>query len=119
MKTFEIKDGVNLEEIQKMKPLLFVVLGYFLEFCQLHNLPAKITNIGSVFHVSVSTTHSEGRAFDASVKGWTKRDISDCIQFLDDKVGYAGAYSLSDGKQRVAVYHDAGLGPHFHMQIRR
>lgn len=106
-------------DLQQVQPLLLVVLGWFVHFCDSHELHCEVTNIFGKFAVSKSDTHPEGRAFDASVRGWSKQDVDDCLQFMDDKAGRLGAFSASDQKQRVVVYHNVGLGNHLHFQIQR
>lgn len=117
--TFKEDEGCLVTELQKVSPLLIIVLGHFLTFAQKNNLPVVITNVGTTFHVSQSKTHIEGRAFDASVNGWNKLKISELIAYMEKSVGHLGAQSVSDGKQRVVVYHDAGLGYHLHFQVYR
>lgn len=115
---FTTKPEVDMEDFKQMKPLLIVVFGYFLQFCAENKINPNLTHILGDLHVSKSRTHSEGRAFDVSTRGWTAKQIDDCIVYMNDKVGHLGAYSASDGKQRVIVRHDAGMGDHFHCQIK-
>ena len=120
VKTFEIKEGNKAEDLQSLKAEVFIVLGYFLIYCREKKLHAELTNILQKFSVSKSDTHPEGRAFDTSVKvNWSKKDIDDCIEYMDEKVGHFGAISASTGKRRVAYFHNAGLGDHFHFQVSR
>lgn len=112
-------DAGDFSEFQTVSPYLIIVLGYFFSFCEGHNVPCKITNIKNKFKVSKSSTHPDGRAFDASVRGWTPEKIQKCVKWMDKEVGYLGALSASDMKARVVVYHDAGLGSHFHFQVTR
>lgn len=118
MKRFNIKEDNNIEEFMDLSPLMFIVFGHFLLFAQQRNLPVTVTNITNKFDVSISNTHPEGRAIDISTRGWTEQEITSCLFYLDSKVGHLGAYSSRSGKQHVAIHHDSGLGPHFHLQVK-
>lgn len=118
---FKLKqsDGCLVSDLQKIHPPLIIVLGYFCRYCDENGLPCNLTNILSKFKVSKSTTHPDGRAFDASPRGWKKSDITKCIKFMNRHVGHLGAISSKDKKRRVAVYHNAGKGWHFHFQVAK
>lgn len=119
--SFAIKDDPTLkaEDIMLVKPAMLVVLGYFTSYAEQNKLPVVITNVVLSFPTSRSTTHPDGRAIDISARHWTPEHKQGVIKYMEDKVGYLGAYSFSDGKQRVIIYHDGGLGAHFHLQIHR
>ena len=115
----KIKQDVLITELQQVRPDMLVVLAYFSLFCWENNLEGVGTSVFEEITDRATKTHTEGRAVDVSVKGFGPRDITNCIEYLNENVGHLGAYSLSDGKQRVAVYHNVGLGPHIHLQVTR
>ena len=118
---FSIKESEHclITDFQKVRGDLLVVLGYFVSFCDKNSLECKVTNVVGKFPQSKSDTHPEGRAFDASLRGWNETKIKECMTFMDMACGQLGAVSARDGKRRVIVRHDAGLGDHFHFQVRR
>jgi hypothetical protein len=115
--TFNLKHGIEPKDLQRMSPKLFIVWGYFTLFATERDLPIEVTNIKEKFNVSVSNTHPEGRAIDVSVRDWSILEIGELKGYLEAKVGHLGAISLRTNKPRVVVYHDAGLGSHFHLQV--
>lgn len=78
-----------------------------------------ITNVKMKFPISRSNTHPEGRGVDISARGWNSKQVQNVIEYMQENVGHLGAYSLRTGKQNVIIYHDAGLGKHFHLQVHR
>src|SRR3990167_760443 len=117
---FEFKNNVALTDLKKMNQALIIVLGYASYFCNLSNLPCLITSIFDEAIGRQTDTHREGRAFDISVRNWGKEDIEEFIDFMNRRVGYLGAISNSDGKQRVVVYHKVkGNEYHLHAQVNR
>lgn len=119
-KTFELKDDgdVKPEDLQYMDPKLLIVLGTVVGFCHFRHFPCKLTNVRNEYKQSVSKTHSQGRAFDISVRNLTNDQINEIISYAEDMVGYLGAITAS-GQQRVVVLHDAGKGNHLHFQVYR
>lgn len=114
-----LKENVLVTDLQMIRPDLFIVLGYVSWWCFNNNLPCRVTSLIDDVPQRVTATHAEGRAADVSTRGFGPKDITNLISFLEEKVGDMGAFSKSDGKQRIAVYHDAGLGFHIHIQVKR
>ena len=114
-----VKPGVSFEDFKDVNPSLIIVLGWFFSFCEKNGLDCVITSIKEHVDGRVTATHEDGRALDASVQGFSDGDIIQCIEFMNKNVGHFGAYSKSDNKQRVIIYHDVGLGRHFHLQVKR
>lgn len=111
------KPDADPAELYHMTPKMLLVFSLFVNYCKQKNLPVLVTNIKHKFPQSKSRTHPEGRAADFSVRGWTKSDIKLAIEYMN-KVAYKyGAISASTGKPRPIVYHDVGLGAHFHLQV--
>ena len=117
--TIDVKNEINFEDFKEVDAKLIIVLGYFSLFCYENKLDCKISSIKEEVQGRQTTTHRDGRAFDASIRSFGNGDILKCIEFMNKHVGHLGAYSASDGEQRVIVYHDIGKGPHFHFQVHR
>jgi len=114
-----VKHGNDFREFQTVTPPLIIVLGFYFHFCEMRNLNCRVTNITHQYDQSISLTHADGRAFDGSIIGWPEPAIDDCLDYMDENAGHFGAYSASDGVQRVVVRHDAGLGDHLHFQVKK
>lgn len=117
------KPGVNSSDWSKVKPELLILIDYVMSHCETHNLPLVITSIirPKIPGVSKSVTHQEGRAFDVSVRGWSQEDIDFLVSNINEKFTI-GAISLTDKKEREAIYEDgikAGVGAHIHLQCRK
>lgn len=121
------KPGVDKNDWDKVHLNLLILAEYVLAHTETYNLPMVITSIirPKIPGVSKTDIHAKGRAFDLSVKGWSKEDI----QFLADTVNEKftiGAISLRDHQEREAVFEDAEFNkngnqtkwPHFHFQVR-
>lgn len=119
-KNFTCKEGVDIEDFQYMSPYLMSMFSYFLGYCLQHNLPCVITSIKDEAKGRVSKTHEQGRAFDASVRGWSEFHIQRVIHLMNNKFKHIAAISASDGQPRAIVYHKVkGNAWHFHAQVRR
>lgn len=118
---FEFKDSEHCYPslLQEVDPKLLIVLGFYVRFSRKRGLPCVLTNIIGKFKQSESNTHPEGRAFDTSVRGWDEGDIKDCIEYMTTHTQSLGAVSRKDGIRRSVVYHDVGLGAHFHFQVHK
>ena len=121
MKRFKLKDGIEPGDMTVMSPKLLIAFGWFVHFAEQRELPVVVTNIKKKFSVSVSNSHPEGRAIDISTKnsGWTDEDIETVELQMRLQCEELGAISSRTGKPVVAYHHDAGLGPHFHIQVSR
>jgi hypothetical protein len=121
------KEGVNKDDWKKVHPNLLVLADYVLAHTETHKLPMVISSIirPKIPGVSKTDIHAKGRAFDLSVRGWSKEDIV----FLEDAINEAftiGAISLRDHKERECLFEDAEFNekgdqtkwPHFHFQVR-
>lgn len=122
LKALHHKEGVNKDDWDKVHHNLLVLADYVIAHTETHQLPMVITSIIRPMIKGVSKTdiHSKGRAFDLSVRGWSKHDIEFLLDNINEKLTI-GAISLRDGKEREAVYEDgisAGKGAHFHFQVR-
>ena len=120
--SFKFKYDKDMAGMTLIHPILLMVFADFNLWAYERDLPVKVTRIidERIEGISVSDTHSEGRAIDVSVVGWSTDEIDDAI-FYFNKL-YAdlyGAYSYSDGHPRIVVPPNHGTAPHLHFQIRR
>jgi hypothetical protein len=111
------RPDVDPEEFLGLDWKLYIVIGYFKLFCEKNKLECCLNSIKEFISGRISKSHEEGRAFDASTKQMTQEQIDNCISFMNEKVGFLGAYSKSDKKQRVVIYHNSGNGYHLHFQV--
>lgn len=117
---FSFKHKEQGPDLKYISPKLMIVFGYFCSYAIRHKLPVVITNVLEKFSVSTSNTHPEGRALDISVKNWSEEDIETVQKYMQATVEEDfGAISAKTLKPNVIVYHNAGLGPHFHIQVSR
>ncbi len=76
---------------------------------------AKTTKAEDDLLKRVSKTHQEGRAIDISYHGWTKENADKFIAYFSHK--YASVAAITSSGPKLIVFHDAGSGNHFHVQI--
>lgn len=112
------KKGVNPSDWKHVDAKLLILAALYVHFCQRNGIPIMFTSIirAGIPGVSISRTHIEGRAFDASAHGWTT-DLVD--EFLEHNADYQsiGAISKSDGVARCFLFHE-GTAFHLHAQVR-
>lgn len=65
-----------------------------------------------------SNTHEQGRAVDIRTRDWTEEMITDSRDWLNSRFA-TGAFFRDGPPMKVAIYHDSGHGPHFHLQVAR
>lgn len=100
------------------------LLCEMLRWCQVRGIDPvvteTVTTIGEDNALKrVSSTHREGRAFDIRTRGWLKKDIEDFMAHFNNTHWSLGAISAKTGKPNLIVHHDAGTGPHFHVQLAK
>lgn len=117
---FKIKHNVDIGDLSEITPELFIVLGHLFLFCKREGLESicKVTSLKDDVEAREFNTHSDGRAADISVKGWSRMQIQQCIVYLNLMAKEYGAYSESDKKQRLVVDKLHGTGPHLHIQVK-
>lgn len=112
----------NYIDLVLIKPRLLQIMAEMVMWCASEGLPMEITRIiDGRLSVSISDTHSEGRAFDmANTHGWTEKLRVEFTKHFNDLYGqkYGTSAKVSD-KPKVVVYNTHGTGPHFHIQVRR
>jgi N-acyl-D-aspartate/D-glutamate deacylase len=125
---FSFKNPKELDSLLTMSPYLLQGFTDILIYCWHRNLPVVITRAVAweIPGVSKSSTHSEGRAIDISVRGWSADQIDAFVKHFNDKYGESiGAISATTGKGTFVVFHNAldkngtAYGWHFHVQVRR
>lgn len=117
----QYKNPYDKEHWSKVHPNLITLRDYFEAYCDKWKFTFVVTSIirPKIDGISTSTTHEEGRAYDASVFGWDIDSINDLV--IDCNKQFAksiGAISAKDGIARAVIYH-FGTGPHFHFQVRK
>ncbi len=117
----ECKPGVKFEDFQEVNTALLTLLAAFCMYCDQLKKPCIITSIKSdCVKGRSSTTHCDGRAFDASSKHFTKEQIDAFVNHTNIVYKGIAATSLSDGEKRAVIYHKVpGSGYHFHFQVKR
>lgn len=118
MRRMSIKHGVNPIELLGIHANVYILLAHLRYFAERYELPVEITSIRTCEVDRISTTHLEGRAVDVSVRGWDTKLVEEVVLEMNTIYAHIAAISLSDGVPRSAVYHDAGNGPHFHLQVK-
>ena len=120
------KFEVRREDIGDMQPALYILLGAYLNFCTINKVPCLIT---SLKHDSVvgrkSLTHSTGRAFDISIRGWPTEKVKEFEIMMNRDYAHIAAISASDLKPRAVVVHEVinpetgkSQGLHAHVQVK-
>lgn len=66
-----------------------------------------------------SKTHREGRAFDLRTRDWPRELIKEFENHFNSKFGKHGALGATTMQPNLLVWHDAGYGEHFHVQLAR
>lgn len=127
------KDELDVKDLHRMKPHILMVLVEYIDWCRNKALPCVISSLKEDVPGRRSSTHCEGRAFDASVRHWgddaQERDelAAECEEFFNNK--YSNLGTAPRGRPPVVcVYHEnAGqehIEPekrrkHLHFQVRR
>lgn len=114
----KFKPGVDPIDFFGCSPNLILLLGHFALFCRVNKLACTITSITDNQPGRVTEVHAQGRAFDASVKGFTTDEIDWLLSTFNEKHKYIAAISKSDGKRRAVIYHRVeGGAHHLHFQV--
>jgi hypothetical protein len=120
-KQFKLNEDVLAEDILMLQPATLFLLSQVVLWCSAHKLSCVITSfISDRENVKAKTmTHSEGRAFDLSIKGWTKFDIARFVFHFNTKYKDIAAIAASDNQPKAVVYGDKNHRDHMHMQVKR
>lgn len=119
-KRWQVKQEVDINDITMIHTNLMILLTAFIIYCENHGKNATITSmIHDEVEGRISRTHSEGRAFDASVRGWTRTQIEKLVMVFNSRFKEIAAISASDGVPRAVVHHKTDKGAyHLHFQVR-
>jgi hypothetical protein len=113
------KPEVDMNDILLMHPNALILLAAFKKFCITYGLRCVITSLVNDYKgPRVSRSHTEGRAFDASVRDWEPVFIEKLLFKFNRDFKDIAAISYSDKKPRAVIFHD-GTAPHLHFQVRR
>jgi hypothetical protein len=112
LKKCEHKPEVDPNDWDRVHYNLLLVAEFDLNLCEALGLPFVVSSIirPGIPGVSVSKTHEQGRAYDRSVKNWSKKIIPWFVELINDGLR-VGAISLSDGKEREALYEPTEIDP--------
>lgn len=115
------KTDLVFHRFDECHPVLKSLAAEMYQWTVQNNCPFMITESKTteaedrILH-RVSKTHSEGRAFDVSYHNWNKENADKFIAYFSHK--YAGIAAVTMSGPTLIVFHDAGSGNHFHVQIR-
>ena len=113
------KPEVNMNDLTKIYPKLWIVLAEFQIWCFENQQKCVITSIIGNTPGRKFSGHSQGRCFDASTRGWEKLMIYKCKHFFNKRFREIAAFSKSDGVARLCIYHKVKDGKfHLHFQLR-
>jgi nicotinamidase-related amidase len=110
------KSPVKFNELTCLHNNMIPVLGFLLTFAYENNIPILFT---SIIRRGDAGPHGDGRGLDLSVKQWPKRIQEKFLFEINKELGYLGAYSRSDNKQRVCIFHGEGANFHCHLQVKK
>ena len=113
-----------LKEYQLIHPKLQIIAEDMAKYFHSNSEKFIITDILSEASEDkllkrVSTSHSEGRAFDFRTRGIKKVFLDGVEKRFENLYKQYAAISKATGKPNLIYYHDSGSGPHAHVQIRR
>lgn len=116
---FEIKEDIDLSDLQKLQPAVWIIFTGALLYCQRNGLTCRITSIisdrGNVN--AKSKTHETGRAIDLGIRkedGWSDLHVSRLTYLLCKDYEDIAALSHSDLSPRAAI----AKSNHIHLQCR-
>ena len=111
------KDGLDLNDLNKMDEKIIYIFFTFINYCRERDLECTITSLMEDVPGRKSTTHKTGRAFDARANTWDKRDAKALVEYFN--TNYVKLGTAPKGRQpKVVVDHGEGANYHFHFQVR-
>ena len=113
----EFKKEIDLRDLSRMKFTIIKVLFDFADYCRANDLPCLITSLMEDVKYRKSLTHIQGRAFDASVRGFSEEDIQALLLEFNGKYANQVGTAPKGKDPKVVICH--GDAKHLHFQIRR
>lgn len=128
MQEFEIKDQIFANELVAERSKLLVseakdcIAEQYL-WCYEKGLPFIITSSVSTLEEDkklnrISDTHYQRRAWDISIKQWSKEEVKEFCDHFNFVFAEIAAVDKK-GKPSFAVHHNNGNGDHIHCQLHR
>jgi hypothetical protein len=112
---FQIKDDVNVYDLQYLDPFLMMMLAFTLRFMKDHEEPVTITSLTDDSPLRKTDTHAEGRAFDMRVRGISRAVLKHLVWEINRRYGAIYGTGPADRTPRVAILKK----DHIHFQVRR
>ena len=113
----EFKDELDLGDLQNMSDVIVMIMFEFMAWTKLHKLPCRVTSMMEHVDGRVFNSHTEGRSFDSSLRGWTISDIDLLTEHFNEKYKDIAAISSTDYVPRLVVDHGKGANYHMHWQV--
>ena len=116
--------SAQFKEMTYINPFLGIVFNYFCAYAKEHDLPVVITSIsrpapGRIPNSPHNPDPEHGvRAVDISSRHWSELHIHRIRRKINKVYRDWGTAPYGKPPQAL-VYHDAGTGPHFHLQVKR
>ena len=106
-----------------LHPLLQLILTDASFYCYSNDMDFTLTATKTTVKEDISegresSTHRDGRAADGSVKKWNETQRKNFRDFIEITYGHYGAL-MKDGSRKILIFHDAGSGDHWHLQLDR
>jgi len=109
------KPDVDPRDLDNMSPAVIMLIAFYFQFCFEHQLDCKVT---SLIRPNDKGPHRDGRAVDLRINTWSEFYRDKFKHEVETRYNYLGAYSKSDGVQRVLIYHDAGVPDNLHCHLQ-
>jgi len=115
----EFSDDIDLEELRYMSEYILMIMIAFHSYTQKNGLPCRITSTTEAVQGRKEKTHAQGRAFDASSRGFSSGEIFSLLRHFNTTYPHIAAISSKTGKKTLVTYHKMEDGEyHFHFQVR-
>jgi len=118
-KYFNIKPEIDINDLMFMHPNALKLLVAFISYANGDGKPATVTSLLDEVEGRATKTHRQGRAFDASVRGWKVSEVEILVNKFNIKYKDIAAISASDLVPRAVVFHKIKDGVfHLHFQVK-
>lgn len=114
------KHYIDEARLLYLHPLVISIMFDMKFYCDENKIPFIITSTVSTVDEDQeinrrSSTHRTGRAFDASLKGWSEKELIDFKKHFNNKYKHVAAVDKK-GRPKFIVDH-VGTARHLHIQI--